>query len=151
MDYYLTETRLGELKVELEDLKTNKRIEVAKRLKRAKELGDLSENSEYQEARNEQMQVESRIFELEQMIKNAKMIEKGGSAGVVRIGSTVKVEKGGIVTAFTIIGSNETRPEAGLISNESPLGSALIGHSVGDICQVQTPGGKAAYKIVAIE
>ena len=137
--------------MELDDLRTAKRIEVAKRLKRAKELGDLSENSEYQEARNEQMQVESRIFELEQIIKNVKMIEKGGSAGVVRIGSTVKVEKNGKGATFTIIGSNETKPEVGLISNESPLGQALIGHGIGDVCQVQTPGGKVSYKITAIE
>ncbi len=151
MEYYLTAERLAELKKELEELKTTKRIEIAKRLKRAKELGDLSENSEYQEAREEQGQVERRIFELENIVKNAVIIKKSESAGVVNIGGTVEVEKDGKTMKFTIVGSNEARPEAGLISNESPLGKAFLGRKVGDIVKVKVPIGEVVYKIVKIE
>src|SRR3989344_6281630 len=102
---YFTEERL-------EDLKMRRRIEVGERLKRAKELGDLSENSEYFEAREEQSQVETRIAELEEMIKHASVIEKVHSAVVVSVGSTVAVEKNSQQMKFTIVGSNEARPEA---------------------------------------
>src|SRR3989338_8675501 len=129
---YLTKERLEELKEELADLKTRRRIEVGERLKRAKELGDLSENSEYFEAREEQAQVETRIGELEEMVKNAEIIEKPNSTSMVSIGSTVEVEKGGQRRKLTIVGSNEAKPEAGLISNESPLGSAFLGKKSGD-------------------
>ena len=148
---YLTKERLEELKEELVDLRSRRRIEVGERLKRAKELGDLSENSEYFEAREEQGQVESRIGELEEMIKNAEIIEKSSSTNSVSIGSTVVVQKtGGPEMKLTIVGSNETKPEAGLISNESPLGSAFLGKKVGDIVIVKTPGGQAEYKILSI-
>ncbi len=148
---YLTKERLEELKEELADLKTRRRIEVGERLKRAKELGDLSENSEYFEAREEQAQVETRIGELEDMIKNAEIIEKTGSTTSVSIGSTIEVEKGGQRRKFTIVGSNEAKPEAGFISNESPLGKSFLGKSVGSKVTVTTPGGKAEYTIVSIE
>ncbi|MBI3114558.1 MAG: transcription elongation factor GreA, partial [Candidatus Harrisonbacteria bacterium] len=121
---YLTLERLEALKAELQDLKINKRIEVAERLKRAKELGDLSENSEYFEAREEQAQLEARIIELEEIIKNASVIGKSTSHAKVEIGSTVEVAKDGAKMKFTIVGSNEADPENGRISNESPLGRA---------------------------
>src|SRR3989338_2443785 len=135
---YLTKERLEELKTELTDLKVRRRIEVGERLKKAKELGDLSENSEYFEAREEQSQVETRIAELEEMIKHASVIEKVHSAVVVSVGSTVAVEKNSQQMKFTIVGSNEARPEAGLISNESPLGSAFLGKRSGDKVLVTT-------------
>ncbi len=150
--YYLTPERLEELKTELNELKTVKRIEVSERLKRAKELGDLSENSEYFEAREEQSQVESKIFELEEMIKNASVIEKPiGDRKTVQIGSSIEVSRDGQKTKFTIVGSNEARPEAGLISNESPLGKAFLGQEAGKIVKVKTPKGEAAYKILSVE
>lgn len=148
---YFTKERLEELKEELADLKTRRRIEVGERLKRAKELGDLSENSEYFEAREEQAQVETRIGELEDMIKNAEIIEKTGSTTTVSIGSTIEVEKGGQKRKFTIVGSNEAKPEAGFISNESPLGKSFLGKTVGSKVSVTTPSGKAEYTIVSIE
>lgn len=152
MDYYLTAERLEELKKELEALKTDARIEVAKRLKRAKELGDLSENSEYIEAREEQSQVERRIFDFEQMVKNAVIIKKPeGVKETVEIGSTIEVEKDGKNRKFTIVGSNEARPEAGLISNESPLGKSFLGKRAGDVVKVKVPIGEVTYKIVKIE
>lgn len=152
MDYYLTAERLEEFKKELEELKTTARIEVAKRLKRAKEFGDLSENSEYIEAREEQNQIERRIFELEQMVKNAVIIKKPeGRKETIQIGSTIEVEKDGQNRKFTIVGSNEARPEAGLISNESPLGKAFLDKKAGDIVKVKVPIGEVTYKIVKIE
>ncbi|MBI2013884.1 MAG: transcription elongation factor GreA [Candidatus Colwellbacteria bacterium] len=151
MTYFLTEERLTELKTELEKLATEKRIEVSKRLKRAKELGDLSENAEYTEARNEQERVENRISELKEIIENAEIIKKGGGSGLVNIGSTVEVEKNGKRLTFSIVGSNEARPDKGYISNESPLGSKLINRRIGEVVSVDTPDGrKIEYKIVKI-
>jgi len=151
MDYYVTADRLKELKKELETLKTEKRIEVAKRLKRAKELGDLSENSEYTEAREEQTNVERRIYELEQMVKNASIITKPGKGtGMVQIGSTVSVSSGGEHRQFTIVGSSETKPEEGFISNESPIGGALLNKEVGAIVTIKAPKGEVIYKIEKI-
>jgi transcription elongation factor GreA len=150
--YYLTPERLEELKAELNELKTVKRIEVSERLKRAKELGDLSENSEYFEAREEQSQVESRIFELEEMVKNASVIEKPTGGGkTVQIGATIEVSKDGQKLKFTIVGSNEAKPEAGLISNESPLGKAFLGQEAGKIVRVKTPKGEVSYKILSVK
>lgn len=150
---YLTKEKLEELKEEFNNLKTIRRQEVAERLKRAKELGDLSENSEYFEAREEQSLVEGRILELEEIIKNAELIEKIPSGGVVRIGSTVAVEKVGLPgqRKFHIVGSNEANPETGFISNESPFGKAFLDKKVGDIAVVSAPNGKVEYKIVSIE
>ncbi len=147
---YLTKEKLEELKNELNDLKTKRRLEVAERLQRAKELGDLSENVEYFEAREEQAQVEGRILQLEEMIKNAHVIEKAPSGNVVKIGSTVIVKRGDEKMRFVIVGSNEAKPEEGLISNESPLGSAFLDKKTGDVVEVKTPKGKAEYKIISI-
>lgn len=150
MEYHLSPEKLEELKKELEVLKNQKRAEVAERLKRAKELGDLSENAEYMEAREEQTQVETRIFELEDMIKNAILITqvKGDK---VQIGSEIEVEKGGQRMKFKIVGHNETDPSGGKISNESPLGSAFVNKSKGDSVKVKTPAGEVTYKIVSIK
>jgi len=150
---YLTKERLEELKEELADLKSRRRIEVGERLKKAKELGDLSENSEYFEAREEQAQVETRIGELEDMVKTAAIIEKPQSSSSVAVGSTVEVEKshGGQRMKFTIVGSNEANPASGLISNESPLGNAFLGKKAGDKISVTAPKGKTEYTIISIE
>lgn len=149
---YLTQERLGELKQKLQELRTKKRAEVAERLKRAKELGDLSENSEYFEAREEQAQVETQIAELEDILKNAAVITKsGGEADRVQIGSTIVVVKNDQEFKFTIVGSNEARPEAGLISNESPLGKAFFGRKAGETVKVKTPAGEVQYTISKIE
>lgn len=149
--YYLTKERLEELKVEFEDLKTSKRKEVAERLKRAKEFGDLSENSEYNEAREEQSRVETRIFELDELLKRAVIIKKSASSERVEVGSTVTAKKNGFVVSYTIVGSNEAKPEEGKISNESPIGLVFIGKKVGDTATVKTPTGIVAYQITKIE
>lgn len=147
---YLTKEKLEELKKELEDLKTRRRIEVGERLKKAKELGDLSENSEYFEAREEQVQVETRIGELEDIVKSVEIIEKAPFTNVVSIGSTVEVGKDGQSQKFTIVGSNEADPATGFISNESPMGSAFLGKKAGERILVPTPKGKVEYTILSI-
>lgn len=149
--YYLTAERLEDLKKELTELKTVRRMEVADRLKRSKELGDLSENAEYAEAREEQATVETRIFEVEDMIKNAVIIKHSNAAKVVEIGSTVVVRKDGKESRYSIVGSNETDPERGFISNESPLGKVFLGKQPNDEVVVQTPRGAAKYTILKIE
>ncbi len=153
MDYYVTPEHLDELKVELEDLRINKRIEIAKRLNRAKELGDLSENSEYLQAREEQVDLERRIFMLEQTVKNAILIQHKPDLNleIAEIGSSVEVRRDDKIQRFTIVGSSETRPEAGLISNESPLGKAFLGKKAGDTVTIKVPNGNVTYEIVKIE
>ncbi|MFA5052636.1 MAG: transcription elongation factor GreA [Parcubacteria group bacterium] len=149
-NYYLSANRLEELKQELQELKTIKRIEVAERLKRAKEYGDLSENAEYSEAREQQEALESRIDELEDIVKNASVIKKSSSQEVIDLGCEVEVEYKGKTRIFTIVGSNEAKPEEGRISNDSPIGRAIIGKKVGDSVKVLTPAGEITYKILKI-
>lgn len=148
---YLTKERLEELKTELETLKNKKRVEVAERLKQAKEYGDLSENSEYAEAREEQANVETRIAELEDLVKEAVTIKKAEGGDTVTVGSTVTVKKGERTAAYTIVGSYEAKPEEGRISDESPLGKAFLKKRVGESVKVTTPGGSATYEILKIE
>jgi transcription elongation factor GreA len=149
--YYLTKERLEELKKELEYLKTDKRMEVAEQLKHAKEYGDLSENSEYAEAREELSLVESRIFELEELLRKAVIIKKTEGSEKVEIGTKVTVKKNGQIFSYVIVGSSESKPEEGKISNESPIGRALLGRKVGDSVMVTTPAGQVTYQITKIE
>jgi transcription elongation factor GreA len=151
MQYHLTKEGLEKLKKELEYLKKEGRIEIAERLKRAKEYGDLSENAEYSEAKDEQAKLETRIFELEKIIRNAVIIRKSSQKDIVNIGSTIEVQKGVKKFKYTIVGSHEANPEANLISNESPLGKAFLGKKIGDEVEVETPSGKTKYKILKIE
>ncbi|TSC52229.1 MAG: transcription elongation factor GreA [Parcubacteria group bacterium LiPW_41] len=150
---YLTKERYEEIVTELESLRLEGRRTVAERLKHAKELGDLSENSEYQEARDEQARLEGKIAELEDLLRNSAIIEKtGNGTGGVRVGSKVTVKKGSEKRVFTIVGSNESKPTEGLISNESPIGQALIGKKDGDKVTVVTPTGLTVdYTILSIE
>lgn len=149
--FYLTKERLEELGQELDNLKNKSRVEVAERLKHAKEYGDLSENSEYAEAREEQAVVETRIFELEDLLKKAVIIKKSESVDKVSVGSSVTVKKGDKFLKYEIVGSYEAKPEDGKISDESPLGKAFMGHKVGDDVNVTTPAGQIAYQITKIE
>lgn len=149
---YLSPEGLAKLKAELEELKTVKRQEISTRLAEAKSLGDLTENSEYMEAKEAQEQLEKRIAELEKVTKNVVLIQKNGEkSGVVQIGSTVEIEADGTREMYTIVGSEEARPLEGRISNESPLGKAFLGHKVGDKIAVQAPVGERKYKIVSIK
>lgn len=149
---YISRTGLEELKRELGELKTAKRHEVARRLQEATELGDLSENSEYLAAREAQETLERRIAELEEALKHGVVIEEEmGLAGVVRVGSTVQTEQNGSNAIYAIVGSREARPHEGKISNESPLGRALLGRQAGDSVTVQTPGGDKTYRIISVQ
>ncbi len=150
MEYYLTKERLEELKSELISLKTDKRVEIASKLKRAKEFGDLSENAEYQSAKDEQANVERRIGDLDEIIRNVLVIKKMPDQDTIDVGSSVEVSRDGKSMEFHIVGSEEARPEDGKISNESPLGRELLGHKVGDSIAVDAPNGKVQYKVVKI-
>lgn len=149
----LTKEGLEKLEAELDYLKNEKRLEVAQRIKIAIGFGDLSENSEYEDAKNEQAMVEGQIVELEAKIRNARVIENTGATGKVNIGSTVKLQHiaRGLEMEYTIVGSTESDPAARRISNESPLGAAIIGHKVGDVVPVAAPKGTIEYKILAID
>lgn len=147
---YLSRDGLEKLRAELEDMITVKRPEVADRIHDAKEHGDLSENAEYEDAKNEQAFVEGRIQTLEAIIKNATIIDEHHSTDHVQIGSTVSVESGDGSESFTIVGSAEAKPAEGRISNESPVGRALLGKKKGDKVVVHVPAGDFTYKIVGI-
>lgn len=152
----VTKEGLKKLKDELEHLKTVRRAEVAQRLREAISYGDLSENSEYEEAKNEQAFVEGRVLELEGKIKNAKIIsEKKESSKTkeVEIGCTVmlrNVTDGDEPERYTIVGSTEADPLDHKISNESPIGKAVLGRLKGDQVEIQAPSGIIAYEIVSV-
>ncbi len=149
----LTAEGLEKLESELLYLKTEKRMDIAEKIKVARSFGDLSENSEYDEAKNEQAMVEARIAEVEAMLKNVKIIDADEiSTDVVSIGSKVRVldvEFNEEVTYF-VVGSTEADPINGKISDESPVGKALLGQKVRKTVSVETPGGIAKYKILKI-
>ena len=147
---YLTKDRHELLKKELEGLKSTGRLEVAARLKQAKELGDLSENADYQEAREAQSTLERKIREMEEIIRQSIIIEKNAGGSVVKIGSTITVKKDKEVVKYTIVGSNEARPAEGFISNASPMGKVLLGKSIGETAQIETPKGAVKYEILEI-
>ncbi len=149
---YVTADGLKKLEEELEHLRTTKRAEVAQRLHEAMEDGELIENAEYEAAKNEQAFVEGRILELEHMIAQAQIIQPKKSGGVVRIGNTVVVQEGNNPTeTYTIVGAAEANPKEGLISNESPLGQALLERKIGDEVEVRAPAGLLRFKIVKIK
>ncbi len=147
---YLSKEGLEQVKKELEGLR-QKRQEVAKRIEEAKALGDLSENTEYLQAKEAQSFNEGKILELEEILRNAVIIEKNGTSSIVQIGGTIEVSGHGEKQAFTIVGSEEANPGQGKISNESPLGRAFLGHKAGETVEVEAPRGKVTYKIISIK
>lgn len=152
-EVFLTEEGLKKLESELDELKTIRRKEIAERIKQALSFGDISENSEYDQAKNEQAQLEDRIARLENMLRNARLIdEEDISTDVVSIGSKIKVKdlEYDEEMEYTIVGSAEADPYNGKISNESPVGSALLGYKSGDIVEVIVPDGKIEYQILTI-
>ena len=154
-EIFLTAEGLKKLELELEELKTVKRKEIAEKIKIARDFGDLSENSEYDEAKNEQAQIEEKIVKLDNMIANAKIIDEveldtktvnvGATVTLVQVESKKKLE-------YTIVGSAESNPLKGKISNESPVGKAILGKKKGNKVQVQLPNGNVVeYKIQNIK
>lgn len=150
---YLTDQGFLELETELNELKNVKRPAVIKALKEARALGDLSENADYDAARSEQAQVEGRIQELEKIIENAHIIEKG-STDTVSLGTTVKIkyidDDDDELEEYLIVGSKEADPSNNKISNESPLAKAIMNAKAGDICSVESPNGTYDVEIVEI-
>jgi len=147
---YISREGLDKLRAELDEMVNARRPEVAQRIHDAKEHGDLTENAEYEDAKNEQAFVEGRIQTLEALIKNATLIDEHTSKDHVQIGSTVKVDGPDGAQSFTIVGSTEAKPTEGRISNESPVGRALLGKKKGENITVSVPAGDIAYKIVSI-
>lgn len=147
---YLSEEGLERLKQQLQELKTLKRREIAARLEHAKDLGDLSENAEYQEAKEEQSLIESEIAKLEDVIRDAVLIKKNRGTDNVEVGSTVTVRSDQGEETYIIVGSEEANPREGRISNESPLGRSFLGKRLGDKVEVKTPGGALNYEIAGI-
>ena len=149
---YLTKEKYKELKVELENLKTIKRKEIAEALEYAKSLGDLSENQEYQEARDNQAILEDRVNRLEAILKSAEIVSSQNSS-VVSVGSVITVEKTGDKSKklYTMVGSEEADATNGKISINSPLGTAALGKAKGDSFSFRTPSGEMNYKIIDIK
>ncbi|MBI4457391.1 transcription elongation factor GreA [Candidatus Uhrbacteria bacterium] len=147
---YVTKEGLAKLKEELHFLKTEKRREIAERIEKAKDLGDLSENAEYTQAKDDLSFTEGRIIELDDLVNRAVVIEEK-HGDTVSIGATIRVNYDGKEKDFTIVGSNESDPLKGRISNESPLGQAFLGHKVGEVVEIKVPSGTVRYTIAEIK
>ncbi|MFA6474610.1 MAG: transcription elongation factor GreA [Patescibacteria group bacterium] len=148
---FVTPEGLEKLKSDLEYFKTTKRKDISSRIASAKELGDLSENAEYSDAKEEQVLVETKILELEEAIRNAKLITKAKGSKTVVIGSSITVTNpAGKELKYDVVGSNEADPANGKISNESPMGKAFLGHKVGDKVTVAVPKGNIIYTLTKV-
>ncbi len=150
-DFLLTAEGVAKLQEELNTLVHSKRQEIAARLKEAKEYGDLSENIQWDDAKDQQAFVEGRIAEIENILKHSSLIKAPKDAKIVGLGSTVHLELEDGVQRYQIVGSTEANPEQGKISNESPIGKALIGKKPGDKVEVEVPSGVINYKITKVE
>ena len=146
--YQITESGQRELERELDELKS-RRGEIADKIAAARDFGDLSENAEYDAAREAQGLLETRITEIETILQNASIIQAGGSSMVV-LGSTVELEANGKTVVYTVVGPVEADPLEGKVSNESPIGQALMGKAVGDTVTINTPKGELAYTVTAL-
>ncbi|SRR3989339_846314 len=149
--HYVTKDGLEKIKIELDDLKMNKRPETVLRIESAKELGDLSENAEYQTAKEDLAFIDGRINQLVETLNDAVIIEKDHSNDMINIGSGFVAKGSDKEIKYRIVGSNEADPTQGMISNESPIGQAFLGKKVGDDVEVKTPNGAMHYKIISIE
>jgi transcription elongation factor GreA len=147
----VTREGLERLKAELEELKTVRRPAIVAAVAEARSHGDLRENAAYDAARHDQMMNEKRISDLEQLLRNADVLEDGaGTAGIVSVGTTVVVDFDGEEETYTIVGAVEAKPSLGKISNESPIGKALIGKRPGQVAQFPTPGGMRKLTVLRI-
>ena len=145
----LTNQGYDKIRQELQGLK-NSRQQISERIKTAREFGDLSENSEYEDAKNEQSFVEGRILELEEMLRRARVITKNGD-GKVEVGSSVTLRISGKAVEYTIVGASESDPASGKISVDSPIGHSLLGKTIGEKVEILTPNGKMTCEIIAIK
>ena len=148
---FVTQAGFEKLKDELNSLKNTKRKEVANRIQAAKEFGDLSENAEYADAKDQQAFIEGRIVELEEMMKNITIIKEHQKGDGVTIGNSIKIkDEKGSIREYEIVGSQEADPVGGKISNESPLGKSFLGRKIGEIVEVSLPVGIVKYEIIEI-
>lgn len=150
-DQIISQEGYEKIKKELDYLKGEKRRQIADRIQKAKDMGDLSENAEYAEAKDEQAFNEGRIIELEAIIKNVTIVENGVARDTIGMGSKITVKVSGEEKVFTIVSFNEVDPLAGKISNESPLGRAFLDKKAGDKVKVQTLKGEMEYEILRVE
>lgn len=149
---YLTPEGEAKLKAELEELKGPRRQELSVRLRSAIQMGDLSENADYHQAKEDQGFLEGRIQELERVLRNAVIIQKGASKDNVSVGSHVTIQEGSFpAETYHVVGAKEADPRNGKISNELPIGRSLMDHKVGEVVEAETPAGKIKLKILKIE
>lgn len=149
---YLTPEGEAKLKAELEELKGPRRNELSMRLRSAIQMGDLSENAEYHKAKEDQGFLEGRIQEIEALLRNVITIQKNVNRDVVSVGNYVTIQEGSSPSeTYHVVGAREADPRNGRISNESPIGRALMDHKIGDVVEAETPGGKIKFKILKIE
>ncbi|MFI3129442.1 MAG: transcription elongation factor GreA [Bacillota bacterium] len=152
-EVYLTAKGLEALKIELDDLKINQRAKNAEDIKTAREFGDLSENAEYDAAKEEQGKINARISEIEMQLRNVVIIDENVKSDIIQIGSTVTIydkefdEK----ETYTIVGVSEADPSNNKLSNESPIGAALLGKKKGDVASAKTPGGVIEIEIISVD
>lgn len=149
----ITREGLEALRQEYEYLVKHRRPEIARIIQEASEHGDIRENAAYDAAKHDQAFIEGRIREIEELLKRVELIEEptDGDRSVVRVGSTVTIEIDGELETYTIVGAIEAKPSAGRISNESPVGKALLGHRAGETVTIQTPNGQITARIVKVE
>lgn len=152
-EYLLTQEGAEKVHTELEDMKNRQRDEISKRLRQAIQQGDLSENADYHKAKEDQSFLEGKIKEYEEILAGAKIIvENNNDTGIVDVGSWVTIQEGDTKEEkYHVVGQHEANPREGRISNESPIGSALMGHKEGDKVTVETPGGEMQVTIVKVE
>jgi transcription elongation factor GreA len=149
---FLTAEGVEKLKIELEELKGPRREELSRRLRSAIQMGDLSENADYHKAKEDQGFLEGRIQEIEAILHDAVIIEKSLNTDVVSIGDHVTIQEDNFPPeTYQVVGAKEADPRNGKISNESPIGSAMMDHKVGDIVEADTPGGRMKFKILKID
>lgn len=151
MPTYLSKQGLEDLKKEHARRVSEIRKEIAEKISAAKELGDLSENFEYHEAKEQQGLNEARALQVQDMIRDAVIVEESTGGTNIGLGTTFDVEVNKTKKTYSIVGSNESDPIKGKISNESPIGLAFMGHEVGDSIEIQTPGGAMTYKVISIK
>ena len=149
---YLTSEGEAKLRAELAELTGPRRQELSQRLRSAIQMGDLSENADYHQAKEDQGFLEGRIHEIESILRNVVIIEKSANVDVVSIGDHVTIQEPGFdPETYHVVGAQEADPRNGRISNESPIGRAIMNHKVGDVVEADTPGGRMKFKILKIE
>lgn len=148
---YLSQGSFDNLQKEAEELKNRLIPDIAKKIDEAKQQGDLSENAEYHQAREEMSWAQGRLMQVNQILANAQIIQKNKNTTSVSLGSKVVVEVNGNERIYTIVGPQEIDLTQGFISNVSPIGEALLGREAGDTVEINTPGGKQQYKIIAVK